>query len=69
MSLPSRALCQERLRLIFPEQLPHRGRLTNQLAASAIFVCHYVGSVEGERKIRPSMVLCGCATTPRGAHG
>lgn len=65
MSLPSRALCQERLRLIFPEQLPHRGRLTNQLAASAIFVCHYVGSVEGERKIRPSMVLWMCDDAAR----
>lgn len=65
MRLPSRALCQERLRLIFPEQLPHRGRLTNQLAASAIFVCHYVGSLEGERKIRPSMVLWMCDDAAR----
>jgi len=65
MSLPSRALCQERLRLIFPEQLPHRGRLTNQLAASAIFVCHYVGSIDGERRIRPSMVLWMCDDAAR----
>lgn len=65
MSLPSRALCQERLRFIFPEQLPHRGRLTNQLAASAIFVCLYVGSIEGERRIRPSMVLWMCDAAAR----
>ncbi len=65
MSLPSRALCQERLGLIFPEALPQRGRLTNQLAASAAFVCLYVGAVEGERKVRPSTVLWMCDEAAR----
>ena len=57
MELPSQALCQERLARIFPETLPQRGRLTNQLAASAIFVALYVDAVEGRNKLRPSMVL------------
>jgi hypothetical protein len=60
MSLPSRDVCQERLRLIFPEAWPQRGRLTNQLAAAAVFTCLYVWAVEGERRIRPSMVLWMC---------
>lgn len=60
MALPSRAACQERLARIFPEALPQRGRLTNQLAASGVFVCLYVGAVEGRRWIRPSMVLWMC---------
>ena len=57
MTLPSRATCQERLARIFPEALPQRGRLTNQLAASGVFICLYVGAVDGERWVRPSMVL------------
>jgi BsuBI/PstI restriction endonuclease domain/BsuBI/PstI restriction endonuclease HTH domain len=60
MDLPSRALCQRRLDLIFPDTIPQRGRLTNQLAASAVFVCLYVGAVDGARKLRPSMVLWMC---------
>ena len=60
MELPSQALCQERLARIFPETLPQRGRLTNQLAASAIFVALYVDAVEGRNKLRPSMVLWMC---------
>lgn len=65
MSLPNRALCQERLRVIFPEELPQRGRLTNQLAGSAVFVCLYAGSIEGVRKVRPSMVLWMCDEAAR----
>lgn len=65
MSLLSRPLCQERLQLIFPEALPQRGRLTNQLAASAVFVFLYVGSIEGKRQIRPSMVLWMCDQAAR----
>lgn len=68
MSLPSRAVCQEHLRLIFPEQLPHRGRLTNQLAASGVFVCLYVGAVDGNRNVRPSMVLWMCDAAARRAR-
>ncbi len=60
MELPSRALCQERLGRIFPETLPQRGRLTNQLAASAIFVALYVDAVGDRSKLRPSMVLWMC---------
>ena len=60
MALLSRASCQERLGHIFPESLPQRGRLTNQLAASGVFVCLYVGAVGGNRWIRPSMVLWMC---------
>jgi hypothetical protein len=60
MRLLGRAECQERLQLLFPEELPRRGRLTNLLAASAVFVFLYVGSVEGERQIRPSMALWMC---------
>jgi hypothetical protein len=60
MRLPDRALCQERLGLIFPEALAQRGRLTNQLAASAVFVCLYVDAVAGESQLRPSMVLWMC---------
>jgi hypothetical protein len=60
MRLPDRALCQERLGLVFPEPLAQRGRLTNQLAASAVFVALYVDAVAGERRLRPSMVLWMC---------
>ena len=65
MTLTSRAVCQERLRRVFPEQVTHRGRLTNQLAASAVFVSLYVGSVAGARKVRPSMVLWMCDAAAR----
>jgi hypothetical protein len=65
MKLPDRTLCQERLGLIFPEPLPQRGRLMNQLAASAVFVCLYVGAIENERKVRPSMVLWMCDEAAR----
>lgn len=57
MPLPDRAVCQARLAQIFPEALPQRDRLTNQLAASAVFVFLYTGSIDRARQIRPSMVL------------
>ena len=60
MSFASRALCQERLALVFPEALPQRGRLVGALAAAGVFVCLYVESVGGDNPIRPTMVLWMC---------
>lgn len=65
MKLPDRALCHERLALIFHESTPQRGRLTNQLAASAVFVCLYADAVEAKRAVRPSMVLWMCDEVAR----
>lgn len=60
MGLPTRELCLERLGLIFPEELAQRGRMTGQLPAAAVFVFLYVRALEGERKLRPSMVVWMC---------
>jgi hypothetical protein len=60
MSLPDRALCQRRLAAIFPQGVELRGRLTNQLAASAVFVFLYADAVGQRRLLRPSMVLWMC---------
>jgi hypothetical protein len=68
MRLPDRALCQERLALVFPVSLPQRGRLTNQLAAAAIFVSLYVDAIEGESQLRPSMVLWMCDEAAKHTH-
>lgn len=61
MNLLSRDECAERLRLIFPSEVveDHRA-VTGPLAAAAVYVCLYVGALEGHQPIRPSMVLWMC---------
>jgi hypothetical protein len=60
MQLPERELCQRRLGAVFPDGVELRGRLTNQLAASAVFVFLYANAIGQRRKLRPSMVLWMC---------
>lgn len=55
--VPSVALIQERLALIFPQGTAHRNYVTREMAARTVFVMFYVGAIEGaDRWLRPSQV-------------
>lgn len=55
--LPSLALIEERLPLIFPEGTPNRSWHINKTAAKTIFVMMYVGAVDGnDYWLRPDQV-------------
>ena len=48
---------QERLRIIFPEGVTNRNYVTREIAAKTVFVCLYVGAIEGtERWLRPDQI-------------
>lgn len=55
--IPSLALIQTRLPLIFPEGSENRNYLIRDISAKTIFVMFYTGAIEGtERWIRPDQV-------------
>lgn len=61
MRLLSRAECGERLGTIFPPEVVEDPRtVSGPLAAAAVYVCIYLGALEGHNPIRPSMVLWMC---------
>jgi BsuBI/PstI restriction endonuclease domain/BsuBI/PstI restriction endonuclease HTH domain len=60
VNLPTRELCQERLRRIFPPEVMDDPSLNRPSAAAAVFVCLYVGAVGEARRIRPTAVLWMC---------
>lgn len=56
--VPSLALIEERLPLIFPEGIEHRSYLVRDVAIKTIYVMFYAGAIEGsERWIRPNQVI------------
>jgi hypothetical protein len=60
MSLPclsSLGVIAERLPLIFPEGIEHRGYVTRDIAVKTVYVMLYAGAIEGtDRWIRPSYI-------------
>ena len=61
MRLLDRGQCAERLRAIFPTEVVEDPRtVSGPLAATAAYVCIYLGALDGHNPIRPSMVLWMC---------
>jgi hypothetical protein len=61
MKLLARERCAERLRAIFPADVVEDHRtVSGPLAATAVYVCVYLGAFDGFNPIRPSMVLWMC---------
>jgi hypothetical protein len=61
VNLLSREECEERLQAIFPRGVVEEQRtVAGPLAATAVYVCIYLGAFEGHNPIRPSMVLWMC---------
>ena len=56
-NVPSRDVCHARLGVIFPLYLDNRTPLVSRIAGAAVFVCLYVGAIDGQNKLRPSTVL------------
>jgi len=61
-ALLARDECQQRLELIFPPHLAADRKAAGVQAAAAVFVCLYVGAIDGANPIRPTTALWMCDT-------